>query len=679
MQDMWECPECLSDNPSHALACELCDTQRGTGRVARAATQEGLAQKGPRGLRPASEAGEAKPPQDQHRSFDTSHNPRGGRRGGTPCLSDANGRGPLLGQHRDVNPSQHNPRVQYGGPSCHLGANALSETDMQSKIQAAELWASSRRKQLLEELDQLHDLDSTTRRKRLRALKLELHPDKHPPLRRPYTQPLFLLVQSKWELNEDVTRDETSSQGCDEKRAEDEVRRREAAAARRRREEEARRRRETEERRKAAERKEAGDTARQGASTYKGASERNESKEKGSRGTEEGKSAEANGFLKLTRENIQQAAAQFKSRELQRQRLEEEARRRRENQTSSGGDVPPNVELCITCPLDCMRTLECKVAARRDWMAGDVKRALASKTGIPREVQRLGFGSLDLSDTELLSTLPAGSVLNLTMAALDTPQCDYLYVAEAVLKNWRALQRASTALRSDPVLVLAALRQSWMAMELAGQDLRADRDFVAAVVVQDGLALAWASEQLQDTYDVVFAAVRQNWKALQFASPGLCEDADLIIAGLQQHADAMQYASAELRADRLFISDVVQLHGGAIRFAAEDLQADRALFMKALRQDGLALQYASLRFRGDREVVLCACRQNGRAFAYATEELQRDKQMARALQGNTEAMRFVDFDSAVRVNRERTDFEEYFSFDYLSQFSGADASEYRFG
>jgi len=355
--------------------------------------------------------------------------------------------------------------------------------------------------------------------------------------------------------------------------------------------------------------------------------------------------------------------------------MEEQTRRGRETKAGNRVGGSESVGLVITCPfltspLDSLATLVCRVVAMRDWMVCDVKIALASQTGTPRERQRLCYGSADVSDPELLSTLPAGSVLDLTMVDIPEEQCDYEHVAKAVLQNWRSLQRASTALRSDYAIALAALRQSRMAWELAGPGLHTDEDFVLAAVAHDGLALAGAAERLQDNYDVVLTAVRQNWKALQFASPGLCEDADIILAGIVQHEDARQYACSELWADRNFVSAAVRLRGSLIRFAASDLQSDKALFMEALEQDGMALQYASQHFRAERDVVLCACRQNGQALQYAEEELRKDKNVARSLQGNLEARRFLAFDSDVRVNLEKDDWAEHFSFEAFRQLGG---------
>lgn len=63
-----------------------------------------------------------------------------------------------------------------------------------------EQWVSTRLKQLQRELSELRSHCALReRKKRLRSLQLELHPDKQPPEMRSHVQPLFLLVQQGWE------------------------------------------------------------------------------------------------------------------------------------------------------------------------------------------------------------------------------------------------------------------------------------------------------------------------------------------------------------------------------------------------------------------------------------------------------------------------------------------------
>lgn len=61
-------------------------------------------------------------------------------------------------------------------------------------------WAASRMEQLRKELCELDRRTPEEKKKRLRGLQRELHPDKQPEEFRAYAQPLFLLVQREWEI-----------------------------------------------------------------------------------------------------------------------------------------------------------------------------------------------------------------------------------------------------------------------------------------------------------------------------------------------------------------------------------------------------------------------------------------------------------------------------------------------
>jgi len=67
-------------------------------------------------------------------------------------------------------------------------------------------WAGERLASLRKELQALDGKPLAERRQKLRALQRELHPDKQPPELRAYTQPLFMLVQREWELDEAVAK-----------------------------------------------------------------------------------------------------------------------------------------------------------------------------------------------------------------------------------------------------------------------------------------------------------------------------------------------------------------------------------------------------------------------------------------------------------------------------------------
>merc|ERR1712187_527684 len=63
-----------------------------------------------------------------------------------------------------------------------------------------ERWAAVRMEKLRQELIELDKCDHPERKKGLRRLQRELHPDKQPPELRVHAQPLFHMVQREWEL-----------------------------------------------------------------------------------------------------------------------------------------------------------------------------------------------------------------------------------------------------------------------------------------------------------------------------------------------------------------------------------------------------------------------------------------------------------------------------------------------
>lgn len=71
-----------------------------------------------------------------------------------------------------------------------------------AKLSAEEQWAAERMARLRKELQALDGKSPAERRSGLRALQRELHPDKQPPELRVHAQPLFMLVQKEWEVEE---------------------------------------------------------------------------------------------------------------------------------------------------------------------------------------------------------------------------------------------------------------------------------------------------------------------------------------------------------------------------------------------------------------------------------------------------------------------------------------------
>merc|ERR1712039_1021819 len=97
---------------------------------------------------------------------------------------------------------------QFTCKRCHSTEGGAREVvkvvpqSLQDTEAAPDEWAATRQPGLQRELRDLLRVKPKERKKRLRALQLELHPDKQVPDRRKYAQPLFLLVQAEWEATE---------------------------------------------------------------------------------------------------------------------------------------------------------------------------------------------------------------------------------------------------------------------------------------------------------------------------------------------------------------------------------------------------------------------------------------------------------------------------------------------
>jgi len=84
-------------------------------------------------------------------------------------------------------------------------------TTERHKPSEGELWATSRMDSLRKELVELDKCSAADRKRGLRKLQRELHPDKQPPELREHAQPLFHLVQREWEVDAARARDSQES------------------------------------------------------------------------------------------------------------------------------------------------------------------------------------------------------------------------------------------------------------------------------------------------------------------------------------------------------------------------------------------------------------------------------------------------------------------------------------
>ena len=234
MAPKWECTKCLEDNSDSEEVCEFCDTARDDADPAR------LAQKAAEEREAGKEAARGDEPQPARERFTAS---------------------PPTGGYAPFPPKPPRENLRFSGEDHRADAEA---------DRAAAQWAQERRTRLLGELLIVDFCGGSERRTRLRALQLELHPDKHDRARQPYAQEMFLLVQSRWEEDEKgrKQRKQAEARRQEEQQAEEERQRqreaareaakaREAALRRQRDVEEAEQKRRLDAARAAAEREEA--------------------------------------------------------------------------------------------------------------------------------------------------------------------------------------------------------------------------------------------------------------------------------------------------------------------------------------------------------------------------------------------------------------------------------------
>eukprot|EP00435_Cladocopium_sp_Y103_P068526 s178_g31.t1 len=174
----WECCKCLEDTSDSEEVCRWCDTVRDEADRVRIRTRE----KSEKSEYKASNASNESKPQ-----------PLGPGAPGAP-----------------------------GGPA--------SEPDAAAEAMKA-AWAA-RQRRLQQQLAEVDFCAAEERRARLRALQLELHPDKHQEGHQRFAQEMFLLVQSRWEEDERSRKRRQEEAREAEERVKEEMRRAEEALKR---------------------------------------------------------------------------------------------------------------------------------------------------------------------------------------------------------------------------------------------------------------------------------------------------------------------------------------------------------------------------------------------------------------------------------------------------------------
>lgn len=97
--------------------------------------------------------------------------------------------------------------------SSSLLGNDKRQLATRNTSDASDQWASTRLPRLQRELRDLQRCPPSERKRRLRGLQLELHPDKQPPERRPSAGRLFHLVQEEWEATLAEEKGQRASRG----------------------------------------------------------------------------------------------------------------------------------------------------------------------------------------------------------------------------------------------------------------------------------------------------------------------------------------------------------------------------------------------------------------------------------------------------------------------------------
>eukprot|EP00971_Amphidinium_carterae_P326549 6457410-Amphidinium_carterae.2 len=283
-------------------------------------------------------------------------------------------------------------------------------------------------------LVELHDLavaDCDVRRRQLRLLQLELHPDKQPVSRRIHAQQLFLLVQEEWEKNE-------------------------------------------------AARKRLGRTMATRAEGAQKASQQDLHSERRTSAAGRGtpppqKSTQPPSQSRPAADKCFEDALRTFDWNMDIARKQEMSRRRQktspDNADHCGMNSPSShVEVNVSG-----LTLEMRKEMNADDLVADVKQALEQGSEFKWEWLRLALGSRELSDHERLGSLlgRAGS-LRLTVIVCEEFSCDYASMWRRVQGSWRELQHASTAIRTDRSILMLALEQDWRVLNYVPVEILAD-------------------------------------------------------------------------------------------------------------------------------------------------------------------------------------------------------------
>lgn len=103
------------------------------------------------------------------------------------------------------NSARKSPSLRPSGGSATStpkSAGGAAKQEVDTETLEREKWASERLVKLQKELRDLEGCEAAERKRGIRVLQRELHPDKQPPEMHVHVQPLFHIVQREWEVVE---------------------------------------------------------------------------------------------------------------------------------------------------------------------------------------------------------------------------------------------------------------------------------------------------------------------------------------------------------------------------------------------------------------------------------------------------------------------------------------------
>jgi len=206
---------------------------------------------------------------------------------------------------------------------------------------------------------------------------------------------------------------------------------------------------------------------------------------------------------------------------------------------------------------------------------------------------------------------------------------DYKVVEAAVRSNGKALQYASSRLRSDETLCRLAVHQESRSLEFVDCPMvQNDVELIRSLVATDGAVLRYTCEEIRAQKDIVLIALRDWAHALEYASPELKNDIELVTIAIKRNPTTIKYAGEEVRDTNRGIWQICLPKNGRLLFhAGPSIKQDRELVKMAVKNAGTALGYAHRSLQADRRIVKVAVRSDGRALPFASIELRNDPQL----------------------------------------------------